>query len=428
MNAIRNTARNLVRKETPARLRLWSALVVLAATALLATTSLVMARLQDQVRVIGREAAPQATTAADLYFALSDMDAQATRLLLTGDSDALAGTRADALGAYRERSRQADADLERMLAAGATDRAVVVDLLDGLGVYHQRIGQTITAADRIERRQAGRLPAEALGYYTQATNVLHLRLLPAARQLRDDAIGRLDRAYAGKRATEATGSTLVLLLGGALLVLLITLQVWLARRFRRSVNPALLAATALGLVLGIGASVVLGVQADRMSTARDEHLTPYLALAGLRATGYDAAADTSRYVVSANLGLYRDGFTAKAGPLRGELGAVAGAEAVQRWMAYQRDHEKVLALADAGRTGAAVDALTGIRRGDAAFDFAYFDAAVGAVTDVRKQGFDRESRGAERALRGWAVLPVVVLGAVILLVPLGVRRRLAEYR
>ncbi|WP_229831149.1 hypothetical protein [Actinoplanes ianthinogenes] len=407
-------------------------LVVVAATALLLATSLVMARIRSQVRVIGREAAPQAATAADLYFALSDMDAQATRLLLTGDSDALAGTRVDALGAYRERSRQVDADLERMLAAsGGTDvagQAVVVDLLDGLAVYHQRVGQTMTAADRVDRRQAGRLPGEALGYYTQATNVLHLRLLPAAEQLRDAATTRLDRAYAGKRATEATGYTLVLLFGGTLVVLLITLQVWMARRFRRSVNPALLGATVLSLVLGVAATVVLGAQAGRMSAARDDHLTPYLALSQLRAVGYDAAADTSRYVVAANLGLYRDDFTAKSRSLPDEIGRVAGGEARQRWEDYQRDHEKVLTLAEAGKTGAAVDALTGIRRGDAAFDFAYFDAAVGAVTDVRKAGFDRELRGAERALRGGVVVPIVGLGVVILLVPLGVRRRLAEYR
>ncbi|WP_221322388.1 hypothetical protein [Actinoplanes sp. L3-i22] len=485
METTRNTARNLVRNETPARLRLWSALVVLAATALLLATSLVMARVQDQVRIIGREAAPQAATAADLYFALSDMDAQITRLLLTGDSDALAGTRVDAQGSYQERSRQVDADLQRSLttAAGDAERAVALDLLDGLAVYHQRVGQTITAAavagqsatgrpapaagqgaaagqaaaaagqgavaagqgtaaagqEAAAADQAGKLPPDALGYYTQATNILHLRLLPAAQQLRDAATSRLDQAYADKRASEATGYTLAILFGGALLVLLVVLQVWMARRFRRSWNPALLAATALSLVVVFAAMIVLSSQAGRMSGARDEDLTPYLALSRLRAVGYDAAADTSRYLVSANLTFYKDDFTAKsdcltsANPVaKGNCGPgieeLAGTEALQRWQAYQRDHEKVVSLADTGRSEGAVEALTGIRRGDAAFDFAYFDAAVGSVTDVRKQGFDRALSGAERTLRGWVIIPIVALGLVILLIPLGVRRRLAEYR
>jgi hypothetical protein len=426
----RNTTRNLVRNETPARLRLWSALVVVAAATLLAATSLVMARVQEQVRVIGREAAPQAATAADLYFALSDMDAQVTRLLLTGDAAALAGTRVDALGAYRERTRQADADLQRSLttAAGPVERGVALGIMNDLAVYHQRIGQTITAAESASAGKAGKLPPEALGYYTQATNVLHLRLLPAAQQLRDAATGDLDRAYAEKRSTESTGYTLAVLLGGALLVLLISLQVWLARRFRRSLNPALVVATVLSLLLTLSSIVVLAAQAGQMSAARDDHLTPYLALSRLRAIGFDAAADTSRYLVSGNLSLYKEGFGTKSEALVTEIGGLGGGDALQRWQAYQADHGKVVSLADSGRTGEAVDALTGIRRGDAAFDFAYFDAAVGALTDVRKQGFDRELRDAERTLRGWVVIPLVALGLVILLVPLGVRRRLAEYR
>ncbi|GIF14410.1 hypothetical protein FHX34_103283 [Actinoplanes teichomyceticus] len=443
LETTRATARQLVRSETPARLRLWSALVIVMATVLLAATSLVMARVREQVRVIGREAAPQAVTAADLYVALSDMDAQVTRLLLTGGSDALAGTRVDALGAYRQRSRQADADLQRSLttASGPAERAVALDLLDGLAVYHQRIGQTRSALDRGGRAatEPGRLPPDALGHYTQATNILHLRLLPDAQRLRDAATARLDRVYAAKRATEATGITLAVLLGGALLALLVLLQRWLTRRFHRTWNPALLAATALGLLLVLGSIIVLTAQAGRLSGARDGDLTPYLSLSRLRAIGYDAAADSSRYLVSANLAVYRDGFTAKAyclgatDPLAGYrcgpgLAELAGDEALRRWQAYQRDHERVLALADSGRTGAAVDALTGIRRGDAAFDFAYFDAAMGAATDVRRQGFDRAWRDAERVLRGWVALPLVVLALIVLLVAVGVRRRLAEYR
>ncbi len=213
----------------------------------------------------------------------------------------------------------------------------------------------------------------------------------------------------------------------------------MARRFRRSWNPALLAATALSLVLVFASMIVLGSQAGRMSSARSDDLNPYLALSRLRAVGYDAAADTSRYLVSANLAFYKDDFTTKSDCLTSAkavaadgcgagIGELAGPEALQRWQAYQRDHEKVVSLAETGRSEGAVEALTGIRRGDAAFDFAYFDAAVGAVTDVRKEGFDRALSGAESTLRGWVIIPIVVLGLVILLIPIGVRRRLAEYR
>jgi len=76
----------------------------------------------------------------------------------------------------------------------------------------------------------------------------------------------------------------------------------------------------------------------------------------------------------------------------------------------------------------AIGALTGIRRGDAAFDFSYYDAALGEIADARKSDFDRSMHDVSVLMRGWAVIPVVVLGLVILLVPVAVRKRFAEYR
>jgi hypothetical protein len=75
-----------------------------------------------------------------------------------------------------------------------------------------------------------------------------------------------------------------------------------------------------------------------------------------------------------------------------------------------------------------VGALTGIRRGDAAFDFSYFDAAVGEIAAERRQSYDEALRDAETLLRGWRVIPLAAMGLVMTLVPLAVRRRLAEYR
>src|SRR3712207_4555011 len=92
-----------IRRDTPGLLRLFTAVTAAVAAVLLTVLTLVMISVRDQVRVIGREAAPQATTAADLYFALSDLDAQVTRILLAGDSDQLASSRIDALGVYRDR-------------------------------------------------------------------------------------------------------------------------------------------------------------------------------------------------------------------------------------------------------------------------------------------------------------------------------------
>lgn len=404
-----------------------------AALVLLSATSLLLSRVQEQVEIIGGQAAPQAATAADLYFAISDLDAQVARMVLVGDTAELSGSQLDALGTYQERSRQVDADLQKSLttATGEADRAIVLELMRHLAVYRRWVWQTLTAQSDAPPQPPGRLPQEALGYYTQATNVLHLDLLPAAQRLRDAGEVRLNRAYADKRTTEVAASISTVLLGGGLVVLLLILQGWLARRFRRLVNPALALATVLTVGLTAGVCVVLGAQEQRLGSARADNLVPYLALSQSRALSYDAAADTSRYLLSGNLALYQQDFTRKSGCLVhgcGAAGLAPGSAAHTRWLGYQRDHQRVVALAGSGRTGEAVDLVTGIRRGDAAFDFSYFDAAIGAAAAGHRAGFDAAMRDGERLLAGWPWIPLPVLGLVMLLAGLGVRKRLGEYR
>ncbi len=418
------------RPETPARLRLWAGATVLTAAVLLVAACLVMARVQQQARIIGDEAAPQAANAADLYFALSDMDAQVARLVLTSGRDDLAGSNIDALGTYRERGRQVDESLQRSLttASSEEERAIVLGLLHDLGAYRERVWQALTAG------------TAAAGYYTQATNVLHLDLLPAATSLREAGEERLDSAYGNKRATEVAGVTLAAVVGGLLLILLIGFQVWLARRFRRLFNPALITATVLTALLLAPMATVLILQGQVLSRARDESLIPFLDLTRARAISYDASADTSRYLISNRLDVYRRDFDRKADALEaGDSGlpTVAGGpdigpyyteQVVERWKAYRAGHERIVELADTGRKTEAITALTGIRRGDASFDFSYYDAAVAEITASRRDDFDMALRDAGILLTGWPFVPAVALGLVILLVPLSVRKRFAEYR
>lgn len=414
-----------MRPETPARLRLWTALVVIVAVALFAATSVLMAQTQRQVRIIGDDAAPRAATASDLYFGLSDLDAQVARLVLSGDDDSLAATQIDALATYRDRSTQIDADLQQLLGA-SSDRATSLALLDDLAVYRERVWQALATT------------GDKHGFYTQATNVLHLRLLPGAQTLREASQERLDRAYAQKQTTQRWGIAVALGLGAVLLVMLLAMQVWMARRFRRTFNPALLIATILTIALAGPAAIVFALQGQKLGDAREQSLTPYLALSQARAVSYDAAADTSRYLISGGLAYYKQDFAAKSACLTkggacgpgGEtiIGALPPGPALDRWAAYQRDNDKIIGLADAGKRNDAVAALTGIRRGDAAFDFSYFDDAVDQIATARKAAFDDSLHSTRTLLTGWTEIPLGVAVLVLVLVPLGVRRRFAEYR
>lgn len=405
-------------------MRLWTTLVVIVSVALFVATSVLMAQTQRQVRIIGDDAAPQAATASDLYFGLSDLDAQVARLVLSGDDDSLAATQIDALATYRDRGTRIDSDIQRLLTAGA-DQATTAALLDALAVYRERVWQALTTSDKH-------------GFYTQATNVLHLQLLPGAQRLRAASQERLDRAYAGKQTTQRWGIAVALGLGLVLVVMLLAMQVWMARRFRRTFNPALFIATILTIALAGPAALVLAVQGQKLGDAREQSLTPYLALSQARAISYDAAADTSRYLISGGLAYYRQDFAAKSACLNkggacgpgGEsvIEALPPGPALQRWAAYQRDNDKILALADGGKRDDAVAALTGIRRGDAAFDFSYYDDAVDQIATARKTAFDGSLSSTRTLLTGWTEIPLGVAVLVLVLVPLGVRRRFAEYR
>jgi hypothetical protein len=372
--------------------------------------------------------------------------------VLVGNAEAQAGSQIDALSSYRERSLQIDADLERAMTTATSDeeRATVRELLDGLAVYRQWAWQALTVVWLEPPQPPGKLPPAALGYYGQATNVLHFELLPTAQRLRDASQERLDAAYDAQRLTGGLGIALVLVLGGVLVVLLIALQRWLGRHFRRRFNPALVAATIVTVGLVVWAGVLFAVEGQRLRDAHRDYFAPYLALSHAQAVSYDAAADTSRYLLSGNLPLYQQDFTRKSACLvdggacgtggdaiDGGLAALAagpggepgsGDEVRERWLGYQRDHAKIVALADAGQSAAAVDALTGIKRGEAAFDFYYYDVAIGQIATDRKQSFDVAFQDAEELLTGWSVIPIVVLGIVILLVPAGTWPRLAEYR
>ena len=100
---------------------------------------------RDGLRVIGGQAAPVVVAAADLYFALNDMDAQVANVLLVGQAPNLGFTRDQAQAIYEQRRVQADADLQAIAAAGGdeTVRRQVRQVLDLLGSYEALAAQTI---------------------------------------------------------------------------------------------------------------------------------------------------------------------------------------------------------------------------------------------------------------------------------------------
>ncbi|GAA5179804.1 protein kinase G-activating protein GlnX [Rugosimonospora acidiphila] len=423
--------------------------LILVSAALLTVTTVGMMRTRDQVDVVGAYAAPQAATASDLYLALSDLDAQVARLIMIGDSESLSDSRLDALLTYRQRSNQVDADLSQALntATTASTRTQLRTLTSQLALYRQLAWEALAVQEGAADQVPGRPPADTLGYYSRATTLLHADLLPSAKSLRSASETTLNDAYSGQRSTARWSLALAVLFGVLGVILLLGLQVRLARRFRRLINPALLAATLATIGLVVAAGVVFTGETNRLDAAQRDSFAPYLSLTAAQAVSYDAAGDTSRYLISGNPEYVQQDLAAKSkclvnggtcgsggDDLSAGLGAFGrapgstGPGVLDRWNAYQRDHDQIVALSGDGQLATAVNRLTGISRGDANFDFFYYDTAVSQITASRKAGFDATVADARHALAGWTVIPAVLMGVAMLLVLLGVRPRLAEYR
>jgi len=100
-----------------------------------------------------------------------------------------------------------DADIQRILAAAATDadQAAARRLLDQLAAYREVAWQAIAVERESPSTAPGVLPPAARGYYAQATNILHFELLPTAKQLRESSQAALERSYADERTTAVPG-------------------------------------------------------------------------------------------------------------------------------------------------------------------------------------------------------------------------------
>ncbi|MFB4299934.1 hypothetical protein [Actinomadura sp. NTSP31] len=448
------------------RIRALTAAVAVVLVVVLAVAWAAVGDARDGVRVIGHDAGPQVVATGDMYFQLSDMDAQLANALLAGG--AAGGGRDQALARYdQDRQKAGDALLKAAkLADETTEDNTARELLDGLGRY-ERLASQALLLDRQSGRASGRPPQPVLEVYRQATDMMKLDLLPKAYNLTLDNGTLVRHTYEDKRSDVRTGALWVIAAGVVLLAVLLALQVYLARRFRRLLNPALAVATLGALVLVAGCAAMLSGQADDLRRAKEQGFDPILSLSRARAIGNSANADETRflldpdradtyeqvylkksqtilYLKAGNLEEYnaavQKGLSAGNGraPFLGFLGAEANRvedlarpvntdAALGRVLAdYQKvqlNDDRMRKLADGGQREQAIAA-----RGAATADFARYDKDMQALIGIHHTAFGEAIKDGEHGTRGWyAVLPVAGV-VIVVLALLGVRPRLAEYR
>ncbi len=94
-----------------------------------------------------------------------------------------------------------------------------------------------------------------------------------------------------------TARVFVLLLGLALSIALVLVQLFLSRRMRRTLNPALLAATLLSVGFTFYSFTLLYSEQSELDLAKSSAYTSVHALLQARAVAYSANSDESRFLL-----------------------------------------------------------------------------------------------------------------------------------
>lgn len=311
--------------------------------------------------------------------------------------------------------------------AGTAPR--VTELLQSL-LLNMPLYSGIVATAEADYRQGQPVAA---AYLAEANGLMSSTLLPAASSLYSLEQARLSQE--NRQATHWPGQLAVLTLLGLLLIALVYVQVRLARRFHRLLNPGLLIATVATAAMFVW--VIVALSAEGASVARSDRVgsTPLGVLTHARILDGQARADDELTLVTRDSDTsYQQGYGTVSARLlallntpdsRWTAGEVADLESSSRqWAAYTRAHSQVRAADTSGdlSAAAATDAST------ASSDSQQLDVALTHGIDTAVASFSGAARGAAADLDGlvWGtlILMVVVAGGAIA----GVAPRLREYR
>ncbi|MEU8802494.1 hypothetical protein [Spirillospora sp. NPDC048819] len=460
----------------PGRIGTHVVLCLAAILALLAVLTVAIGNARDSVQTIGEDAGPQVVATGTLYFALSDMDAQVSNILLIGRDHDLGIGYDESLKVYERRRAEADAAAVQAAQLAGSDpalRRTVQEVLDGLGKYERLVGRAMEL-DAQADHPPGELPQEVVDAYREATDLMKLQLLPKAYNITLDTGAQVRQQYETKRSAVLAGRTWVAVTGLLVLLLLIATQLYLARTFRRVLNVPLVLATLAALALTAVGAGLLTAQAGHMRKAKEDGFDSILQLSRARAISHSAFADESRYLLDpgradtyeqtyldkslsviypdlgdkpVNLENYYAGLEGTLGsfksgqddvPFLGFFGDEArtveqGREAdalqktLQAYRIVQRHDARMRQLASSGDRAAAVDVRMG-RTSNAISDFGAYDKALSELTAVHQDAFDEAIADADGGLRGWNAVPAGGAAVIALLILAGVRPRLAEFR
>ena len=419
------------------------------------------------MQTVGKDAAPSIIAAQHIKSALADMDANAANELLGPAKSEPAATK-EAVTAYE--SRRVEASKALIAAAenityGDSERTPILALQLGLGSYERLIQRA--------RDLHQTTPAATVAAYREAAALMDGTLLPAADALDQANHQILEHTYESQSTRAFAARAFVLFAGSIALFALAAVQLFLSDRMHRTVNPALLAATVLTLILTAYVWQAMRSEQHQLKVAKEDAFTSIHALWRARAVAYQANGDESRYLLDpANAKEHEDAFAQKSqtlaslptdrsreqvlaalkrearvngfsGYLADELNNTtfdgerqAAIQTLATWEAYLDVDAKIRQLEHQGQTRQAIELCLGKASGLANAsgqsngipgEFDQFDRALLATLDINQRAFDAS---VDQGLATVSALEVKALVAAILIALLsflGLAPRIREY-
>ncbi|HEY2505545.1 MAG TPA: hypothetical protein VGI58_03440 [Streptosporangiaceae bacterium] len=378
---------------------------------------------------------PLSLTARQMYQALSDADVTATTAFLTGPDESLAARQR-----YQHDISLAATRLSELQGAEATwaagpAAASLATVAASLPVYHAYVAQA-------QSDYAFGFESTGSGFLTEASEVMHLTLLPAARRIYADTNARLTASSAAAAGLPTVVITLALsvVLGWVLY----RAQRWLSRRTRRIVNYGLLGASvALGIV-AVWLVVSFAVGRADLNRAEAHGSVPVEALAQAAITVQRARGDQmlnliSRSGTSSFLGDFNTA-RRQTGPGAGSLLARAAAGstssgAVRALAAADSEAhgwyqlgEHVFTLDSQNRYTQETNLVIGSGPGSSAAGFSRLQRDLSAAITADQANFAASANRGAGALTGLSAAFAIAALFMAAGCAWGLSRRLAEYR
>ena len=325
---------------------------------------------RHQIQVIGRDSAPSIVAAQHISAALADMDASAA----DKDSSNFDKRRTEAATAIIAAAEN--------ITFGDAERIPIQKLAIGLAAY------------------------SAVQNARQAQNIMDNDLLPAAAALDDANRKELEAVWAQQKTASERSLSLMIVAGILLGGVLLALQVFLAQRMRRTLNPGLFAATIAAWLFVVFAAQSFNTADRDLKVAKEDAFDSIIALWQARSVAYSANGDLSRALLDpANAAVYQKAFHEKD-------------ERVRR---YIEDELKNITFPGE------LEAAEATKSNYLAKNFAKFDDALGKTLKINQDEFERAIDRGFRDVANFEIIAAFATLAICVLAWLGLRPRLREY-